>query len=172
MKIKKKKNLLCWFKHFQGREWILLTVIQTHPVVHVSRVRMVMDGSTFTEGGSKIRIALKGGGWTDAMRWGGTSGTAGASCDTWTTFVLRKGRRESDWEAGASDGALVGRIFVLSRKLFSSAISGSGKGGKGGLVGGESGSFAGGWACCIKLEVTLSSTTGLSWSSLRSSMAP
>lgn len=51
---------------------------------------------------------------------------------------------------------------MLSRdKLFSSAISGSGKGGKGGLegglVGGESGSFAG---CCIRLEVILSSTRG------------
>ena len=125
---------------------------------------MVMDGSTFTEGGSEIRIALKGGGWTDAMTWGGTSGTAGASCVTWTNFVLREGRRESDWEAGASGGALVGRgggVFVLSRdKLFSSAISGSGKGGKGGLVGGESGSFAGEWACCNGLEVTFSSTTG------------
>jgi hypothetical protein len=123
---------------------------------------MVMDGSTFTEGGSEIRIALKGGGWTVAMKWGGTSGTAGASCDTWTNFVLREGRRESGWLGGARGGALIGRgggVFVLSRdKLFSSAISGSGKGGKGGLVGGESGS--GGLACCIGLEVTFSSMTG------------
>ena len=143
---------------------MIVLIVVLYVVVHVSRVIMVVDGSTFTEGGSEIRIALKGGGWTDAMRWGGTSGTAGASCDTWTPFVLREGRRERDWEAGASGGALVGRgggVFVLSRdKLFSSAISGSGKGGKGGLVGGDRGSFAGVRTCCIGLEVNLSSTTG------------
>ena len=129
---------------------IVLTVV-LYVVVHVSRVTMVIDGSTFTEGGSETRIALKGEGWTDATKWGGTSGTAGASCDTWTNFVLREERRESDWEAGASGGALVGRgggVFALScDKIFSSAASGSGKGGKGGLDGGldggESGSFAG-----------------------------
>ena len=125
---------------------------------------MVIDGSTFTEGGSEIRIALKGGGWTHAMKWGGTSGTAGLSWDTWTNFVLREERRESDWEAGTSGGALVGRgggVFVLSRdKLFSSAISGSGKGGKGGLEGGLIGGESGSFACCIGLEVNLSSTTG------------
>ena len=74
---------------------IVLTVV-LYVVVHVSRVTMVIDGSTFTEGGSEIRIALKGGGWTDVTKWGGTSGTAGASCDTWTNFALREGRRESD----------------------------------------------------------------------------
>ena len=93
-------------------------------------------------------MALKGGGWTDVMKWGGTSGTAGASCDTWTNFALREERRESDWETGADGGALVGRgggVFALScDKIFSSAASGSGKGGKGGLIGGESGSLAGG----------------------------
>ena len=57
---------------------------------------MVMDESTFREGGSEIRIALKGGGWTDATTWGGTSGTAGASCDTWSNFVLMEERREDD----------------------------------------------------------------------------
>lgn len=150
---------------------IVLSVV-LYVVVHVSRVTMVIDGSTFTEGGSEIRIALKGGGWTDAAKWGGTSGTAGAPCDTWTTFALREERREGDWEAGASGGTLVGRgggIFTVScDKIFSSAVSGSGKGGKGGLVGGESGSFAGAWACCIGLEVTLSSTGSRECSSLLS----
>lgn len=74
---------------------IVLTVV-LYVVVQVSRVTMIIDGSTFTEGGSEIRIALKGGGLTDATTCGGTSGTAGAPCDTWTNFALREERRESD----------------------------------------------------------------------------
>ena len=149
-----------------------MLIVVLYVVVHVSRVTMVIEGSTFTEGGSEIRIALKGGGWADATKREGTSGTAGVSCDTWTNFDLREERRESDWKAGASGGVLVGRgggVFVLScNKVFSSASSGSGKGGKGGLVGGESGSFAGGWACCIGVEVTLSSTGSIECSSILS----
>jgi len=129
---------------------------------------MVIDESTFTKGGSEIRIALKGGGRVDAAKWRGTSGTAGVSCDTWTNLALREERREG----GVSGGALIGRgggIFTLSgASIFSSAVSGSGKGGKGGLVGGESGSSGDVWDCCSELEVTPSSTGFTRYSSLLS----
>jgi hypothetical protein len=75
---------------------LIVLIVVLYVVVQVSRVTMVMDESTFREGGSEIRIALKGGGWTDATTWGGTSGTAGASCDTWSNFVLMEERREDD----------------------------------------------------------------------------
>ena len=51
----------------EGRESIVLSVV-LYVVVHVSRVTMVFDGSTFTEGGSETRMALKGGGWTEATK--------------------------------------------------------------------------------------------------------
>lgn len=102
---------------------------------------MILEDSTSPVGTSDTSIGLKVGGGGKTGSLVGIGGTSGCSSIDDERDAFKEGRSEG---AGAGGGARDGRGGVLiegshPKEIRNSFSSGSGRGGKGGLVGGEAG---------------------------------
>ena len=112
--------------------------------MQVSRVTMTFSGLAGGREGSVMRMGVKGGGWFEAAMWEGRGGTEGGSSeeeDEWDGVIdlgsLREERLERvRWRRGVG-------MTDSPWSCLSSSSPGRGRGGRGGLVGGESGARLG-----------------------------
>lgn len=147
-----------YFARWDGRDCSVASVV-LWAAVQVSRVTMTLAGSTPTGGRSETRMAWKGGGWLDTAMWGGSGGTLGGMFSSIVVETVRTLSEERDVRAfrlsgtggrgtdGGGGGVREGRggdllpreLCGLSGSLsVSSSVSADrGRGGSGGLVGGD-----------------------------------
>jgi hypothetical protein len=89
-----------------------------------------------------MRTGENSGGWVDAAMWEGSGGTEGGSSEEEDECVreidLGSFREERLEREGVGGGRGV-EMRASPRSCLSSSSSGNGRGGRGGLVGGESG---------------------------------